>query len=66
MSDDLERRRAHAYGWQVCLDCHAIHMAVWPVLSHPTLLECPECHHDACIPLAHGDGLSHEEGARDE
>ena len=59
--DELTPKRPHAYGWLVCLDCHAIHMAVWPVVGRPVLHECPECGHLACIPMGHADGLSHEE-----
>ncbi len=51
MSDDLTPHRPHVCGWQVCLDCHDIHMAVWPLfVDKPVLMECPKCGAMACIP----------------
>ena len=52
MSDDLTPHRPHVSGWQVCLTCHDIHMAVLPlVMGKPVLSECPKCGAMACIPL---------------
>jgi hypothetical protein len=60
VTDDLQPLRPHAYGWQICLDCRSIHMAVWPLWGRPVLQECPACGHVACIPFPHADGLSHD------
>jgi hypothetical protein len=47
--DILGDHRPHAYGFQLCLECRDIHMAVWPV-SKPMLSECPRCGKMACFP----------------
>jgi translation initiation factor 2 beta subunit (eIF-2beta)/eIF-5 len=47
---DLDAHRPHVMAWVVCLRCLHMHVAVWPVVDRPYLLECNACHEIACIP----------------